>query len=162
MKTLSWQHCEISIFSTLYHWKSILIHIKFSFHICKTIIITCIVCAFECMVYAVHICVWAPTPEYARSESQRHLVKSSITFCRTGWRRNTSESVKLRSSSCLTASALPESLVPGLLHRSMSKYSYARLFIWVLAFKLRSSCLNNKSSYSLSHLSRSQSFFFFF
>lgn len=113
------------------------------------------------MVYAVHICVWAPTPEYARSESKRRrLVKSSITFCLTGWSRNTSESVKLSSSSRLTASALPESLVPGLLHRSMSKHSYARLFIWVLAFKLRTSCVNSKSSDSLSHLSRSQSFFF--
>lgn len=119
-------------------------------------------CAFECMVYAVHICVWAPTPEYARSESKRRrLVKSSITFCLTGWSRNTSESVKLSSSRRLTASALPESLVPGLLHRSMSTHSYARLFRWVLAFKLRSSCVNSKSSDSLSHLSRSQSFFFF-
>lgn len=87
---------------------------------------------------------------------RRHLVKSSIIFCLTGWRRNTSQSVQLSSSSCLTASALPESL-----YRSTSEHSYARLFIWVLPFKLRSSCLNSKSSYPRSHLSRSQSFFFF-
>lgn len=113
-------------------------------------------CVFKCMVYVVHTCACVPTPVYTHSESKRrHLVMSSITSCLTSWRKSTSlippQVVRL-------ASTLPGSLVSVLQYRDKGEHSYAKLFIWVLALKFRSLCLNSKSSYPLSHFSRPQSF----